>query len=351
MEIVSIKYLKNDKFKDEKIKKIIMEEFPNLSNLKLDRPLHTLMCLHPLPFEFLVDYFDDTEKIIRKNNNYFYLGHPGDRILFANRRLPFYNEDPIPFSFPITKNGVTKMIQSNIFYYEVTFGDKSFRKPWKNECLSIGYGVLSTPIKCQVGWYAKSWGFHSDDGSFIHNNSSIPITYPWKFGETYGVGLKYMNKFKYELFLTKNGLVVIDNIYIEIAEYLIPMIGFDLSIPIKVNWGQEEFKYNLENIICSNKILSHKNNFLKNSFNKNSYKISPKLDVNFDYDFEKLNNISLLLTLPILHSPSFTPSFVPSFIPIPNPNLEPIPKPNLDPMYLMPSPIEYFYDTSNTLIL
>lgn len=350
MDTISIKSLKNDKNKDEKIKNIIIEELPHLTNLILDKPLQTLLCFYPLPYEFQIDYFNDNEKVIKKNNTYFYLGYPGDRILYANKRLPFYNQDPIPFSFPITKNGITKMIQSNIFYYEVTFGDKPFRKPWKNECLSIGFGVPSTPIKSQVGWFTKSWGFHSDDGSFIHNNSSIPITYPWKFGETYGVGLRYMNKFKYELFLTKNGLVVIDNIFIEISEYLIPMIGFDLSIPIKVNWGQEEFKYNLENIICSDKILSHKNNFLKKSFNKNLYKISPhlyKIIPNLGDVFENINDITSPLNLPNFYSQSLT-NLLPIFHP---PSFSPIHKPNLDPMYLMPSPIEHFYDTSNTLIL
>jgi hypothetical protein len=81
-------------------------------------------------------------------------------------------------------------------------GDKTFRKPWKNECLSIGFGTSSTPVKGQVGWSSKSWGFHSDDGSFINNNKSISVSNPWKKGETYGVGIKYISKDNYKIFLT-----------------------------------------------------------------------------------------------------------------------------------------------------
>ena len=271
------KTFKNDKDKIQKyIEKLYSIENINIKNPIIINPLTTLFNLYPLPNELQFDYFSENENIIKKNNQYFYMGIPGDRILFANRRLPYYGNDPIPFSFPITESNLnrTNIIQSNIFYFEVKMCDDKFRESWKNECLSIGFGTPSTPIKSQVGWCNNSWGFHSDDGSFIHNNNSLIVSKPWEINIIYGVGLKYLSKNKYNIFLTINGKLIDLDIQIETAEYLIPMIGLDLSVPIEINWGENPFIFDIKKQINCNNILSHKNNFLKDLDSK-KYKIKP----------------------------------------------------------------------------
>ena len=238
---------------------------PIYKNMNIEKPLITLVSFYPLPFEFQTDYLNSDNVIIKTNgdNNYKLHGKPGDRILFSNRRLPCYSTDPIPFSFPISENNVTNIIQTNTYYFEVTIG-RRFRKPWENECLGIGYGCPSANYNNQLGECLKTWGFHSDDGNYIHNNISTQFTEPWKKGETYGVGLKYISKNNYILFLTKNGFIVNKEILIYTSYNLIPMISLDVSLEIKVNFGQNNFLFNLRKYSNDNKILSCKNIFFNN---------------------------------------------------------------------------------------
>jgi hypothetical protein len=55
------------------------------------------------------------------------------------------------------------------------------------------------------------------------------------------------------------------------------MMGYDLSYPIKVNWGQSEFKFDLEKYISYSNILSVKNSFLSNNEPINTYNVIPKI--------------------------------------------------------------------------
>ena len=145
--------LQRDKEKAKKyLTNLINSHLPIYKNLEITKPLISIFNFYPLPFDFQTDYLPDHHKILNKNNIYFFVGKPSDRILFANRRLPYSSKDPIPFSFPITINNKTKIIQSNTYYYEVEIINKQFRKSWDNECLSIGYGCPSTHTFAQVGW-------------------------------------------------------------------------------------------------------------------------------------------------------------------------------------------------------
>jgi uncharacterized coiled-coil DUF342 family protein len=254
---------------------LINKYLPIYKNLEIHKPLLSIFNFYPLPYEFQIDYLPEQHKIIHKNNIYYFMGKPGDRILFANRRLPYIDKDPIPFSFPITLQNKTKIIQSNTFYYEVEIINNRFRLPWENECLSIGYGSPSTNIFSQVGWTERSWGFHSDDGAYITKNDSILFTEPWTPNNIYGVGLTYLSKNTYHLFLTKNGVICNKEIKIECCDYMVPMIGLDLSMPVKINWGNEQFAFNLEKYIKANKIISFNNNFLKFNESDESYKLKP----------------------------------------------------------------------------
>lgn len=262
----------------EYFKKIFNEYFKNYSELEIDKPLNAIMGLYPLPNEFNIDILQKQDRVIRKDDTYFFLGTPGDRILFGNRRLPVVGKDPIPFTFPITQKNKTKVILSNTFYFEIQILNDACRKSWLNQCLSLGFGSINTSYRNQVGWSDKSWGFHSDDGCYINSNISKKYSQKWEKNDIIGVGLTYESKDQYKIFLTRNGLLVNDEeCFICKDEILVPMMGYDLSYPVKVNWGQSEFKFDLENYISYSNILSVKNSFLSNNESINTYNVIPKI--------------------------------------------------------------------------
>jgi len=254
-----------------KLKELYEKYNPHLNNLIFEKPCLSLLTFYPLPNGLQYS----PHEILEKNGYYFYLGEPADKILFANRRIPYFKTDSIPFSFPITENHKTNIIQSNIFYFEVRLINKRFKKQLKNECLSIGFGTENTMEKSQVGWCENSWGFHSDDGNYLHNNLSIPMTNPWEMNVAYGVGVKYLSAYSYQLFLTKAGHILKKDIIIETTFPLIPMIALDLSVPIRINWGAEPFAFNLKKHIDYDNIISPRNTFLKYE-SVNDYQIKPK---------------------------------------------------------------------------
>ena len=250
----------------------------NYTELIIEKPLSSIMGFYPLPDNFNIEILQKHDAVLQKDNTYFYCGEPGDRMLFANRRLPVIGKDPVPFMFPINKKNTTKIILSNTFYFEVKILNKQFRKGWNNECLSLGYGSTRTSYKAQVGWTEKSWGFHSDDGCYINNNKSVIFSQKWELNDIIGVGLTYLSKTKYKIFLTKNGLIVNDEQYITCDdEEMVPMMGFDLSYPVFVNWGFNEFIFDLEKYVSSSNILSAFNTFLSKKEPLSNYSIIPKI--------------------------------------------------------------------------
>ena len=268
----------------ELAKKYILDLYerynPIYDKINVSKPLLCLLSFVPLPYEFDTSYLSERDQINKLNNIYTFLGEPGDRIMYANRRIPNFENDSIPFTIPIRIEGEINLIQSNVFYYEVTILNITIRKAWNNECISVGFGTKNTPYKNHVGWTKESWGFHSDDGNLMNSNQSINITSPWSHGDTIGVGLVYEKKNNYRLLLTKNGIIIDDTKFIKTKEDIYPMIGFDLSSPIFVNWGQKQFKFQLNNYICSNQIINNKNTFLSNSRNINEYNFVPNENLN-----------------------------------------------------------------------
>ena len=263
-------------YANDYLQKLFSHHFPNYKELIIENPLLSIMTFYPLPNEFNINILGKPDTVVRKKDYYFFCGIPGDRILFGNRKLPIINKDPIPFLFPIVKDNKTKTIISNTFYFEITLGYERFRKEWQNECISIGYGSIDTSYKNQVGWTPKSWGFHSDDGTFLNHNISKAFCDPWKPNDTMGVGLKYISKNNYLIFLTRNGLIVNDEETFSCESELVPMIGLDSSYPVFVNWGQNAFKFDIEKYSKSSEILSSNNTYLSNNQNLDNYNVTPK---------------------------------------------------------------------------
>ncbi len=262
------------------ITKLYHQHNPIYENIKVNKPLLSLISFAPLPYEFQTEYLSKNDTVNKSNNIYSFLGEPGNRILYANRRVPSCDKDAVPFTIPITTDDTTELIQSNVFYYEVTILPAHIREPFNNQCVSIGFGTNRTPYLNHVGWTEESWGFHSDDGNFMNSNRAYNVTQPWGLGDTVGVGLIYDNKNEYRLLLTKNGIIIDDNNKIKTPLELYPMIGLDLSSPIFVNWGQKKFKFELQKYISCNKIINNNITFLSRPRDITSYRFVPPQSLN-----------------------------------------------------------------------
>ncbi len=249
-------------------------------------PLTAIRCFAPLPTRLLLsEIYQNEHKIIKNNNEYQFHGKPGNRVVFADKILPFkYNDEnqlsnlPIPFSFPLYENNEIEILLSNVFYYELTVcqtvniqnNNWDNTSGWFNECISIGFANKNTPFKTHIGWCGDSFGYHSDDGTVRYNNSdasAIKISLSWQPGDTAGAGIIYVGANKIKPFFTLNGKLVYQyNNPIDISNPIFPAIGYDHSHSIKLNFSTEKFKFKLKKFIQSNSdiVISTKNSFIEN---------------------------------------------------------------------------------------
>jgi len=118
----------------------------------------TYKCFYPLPTK-LINNNDN-------NDNIYYLDE-GDKniILFGDRFLPLCGSHPVPFTFPIVKNNTIELVNSNVYYYEVTVLEKG-------EILYIGFGSVLLPLNSIPGWIDDSFSLNLNTGNY-HNNTII----------------------------------------------------------------------------------------------------------------------------------------------------------------------------------
>lgn len=240
-----------------------LDELKKLYNndmIVCDRPLLAMQCHIPLPTEFIVSSFHINENLIIKNNNiYQFKGSAGNRIIIADKCVPYslFNDIPIPFSFPIVcKAQNTEIIQSNIYYYEVTItNNKNINNIWESQCISVGFATNDTPVNSHVGWFADSIGYHSDDGTVRYNNSGSAtiVSKTWDINDTVGAGIIYVSKNTFKYFFTLNGKIMyMSENPICIVKPYFPAIGYDHPNSISVNLSTSEFKFNLKKFIVEN---------------------------------------------------------------------------------------------------
>jgi len=262
------KHKMNKKLFEEYIKYLLdtFFNFNNKYNIIINNYYLTYKCFYPLPTKLVNDGYILNNKITADGNIYSFDGTPTlNRILFANRLLPLYGKDPIPFTFPIiNKNDEIVLLNSNVYYYELELLE-STREGWVNESISIGYSTINMPINSNPGWYPESFGYHLDDGTFQYNQILFKKIAPiCSKGDTVGIGIIYLQKNTYEPFITFNGsLIKLDLITINIKNNLVPIIGYDHSHKIKLNFGNEKFKFDISSYLHNNIVLSDENNFIK----------------------------------------------------------------------------------------
>ena len=238
-----------------------------------------------------------------KNDNYNFFRKDKNKrinkILPGNIILPNYKTSSIPFTFGYTKKNKYVLINSNVYYYEITL-KKNNNINCKKDCISIGFGsVRDNFYNKHVGWSKSSIGVHSDDGK-IFNDSSVGKNYNLFFGpgDTVGAGLIYVGINEYIPFFTINGKKFPDYKKIKIKDDIIPQIGYDHSIGFKINFGNRNFRFNIDKIIKRfNIIISSKNKFILNGYDidkfkfKNLYYSHIKLPQKLNIKYKKLLKI------------------------------------------------------------
>ena len=250
--------------------KYLLEKYCNINNNIINNnPFLHFSCFYPLPNSLEVTFYDNEDKIIKENNTYEFAGtQSSNLIIFANRLLPNPTTDPIPFTFPIKLNeNTTELINSNCFYYEVTIAERT-RDPWNDEIISIGYGSITTPLKCNPVSISDTVEYHLNDGTIQYNQIIVKEYGPiYNIGDTFGAIIVYISQYSYKIFFTFNGSLIVNkkfNNKMFIKSQVIPIIGYNHSCKIKVNFGNDMFKFDIKNFCNSNFIISQNNKFIDN---------------------------------------------------------------------------------------
>ena len=233
-----------------------------LQTIKTNNILLSIKCFIQLPTTFVInELHTGKNKIIKINNKYQFHGSPGNRIICADKCLPFIDTCvtpiiSIPFNFPIYNNDSIEILQSNVYYYEVKLMTEQniifTPNSWYQECISVGFGSKDVAFDSHVGWFNNSIGFHSDDGSVRFNNCEESAAYSplWKLNDIIGAGIIYSAKNTIIPFFTFNGKLIYTHknpIIIKTPYY--PIIGYDHSHSIKVNFSNKKFKFNIKQLI------------------------------------------------------------------------------------------------------
>jgi hypothetical protein len=272
--------------------------------VKSSGPLTSIKCFYPLPTRLLLtEAYTGNDKILKNKNEYQFHGASGNRIVFSDKKLPFVNDKlkyPIPFSFPIPSGSDIDIITSNVYYYEVTLVNKQNMTPWTGECVSIGFGHKNTHFHNHVGWSSESVGFHSDDGTIRYNESgqiSKVHSDVWKPNDVAGAGIIYVGKNEVKPFFTLNGkLIFMMGKTIHMKYPYFPMVGYDHSHSIEVNFSSKPFVYDIKKLILKNSdnVISSDNTFICDYDIGHILNEPPTKDLNPKYLFYNVNQTGSL---------------------------------------------------------
>ena len=225
----------------------------------------SLFYIYPLPTSINITQLplDVDNKIVFKNSSLYFIGQNlgGNRSISMNNYLPY--TESVPFIFPILRNNKYYLQLSNIYYFEISIAETPFRQSWDNECIGIGFTEKNNQKieGYQVGWIKGSYGFHSDDGNIYKGwGQGSSFSDPWTKGDIIGCGIIFSKiRKRADIFYTKNGVFLgkaFENI--KMPNPLIPSISLDSSSEVNINFGQDEYKFPIENIIKDYVQISNK---------------------------------------------------------------------------------------------
>lgn len=221
----------------------------NNTNLVYQYKLINFLKFTPLPSYLLHQY-----NTIKFDNIYKYNGD-NNVVLNANSCIPHYSISPIPFNFNYKYRNKQYLILSNIYYFEAKIGKKKFG----NKFFDIGF-----KSRCKK----FNLSYNSRFGTISYNNNVMnDYGYIFNFDarDTIGAGIKYTTKKNfYRFFFTLNGYLIPFSHEIYFEGKIYPNIHTNYKHDFKVNFGDENFKFNIKNFNPNeNFVLSNKNLFLK----------------------------------------------------------------------------------------
>lgn len=261
----------NNKIYEEYLKYLLEKYFDiNInSNIIINNPFLNYSCFYPLPSSLEINNYSNNDKVIKNNNFYQFIGNSSHyRIFFGNRLLPNINSDPIPFTFPIkTINNTIELLNTNYFYFEITMDERT-RESWNNEKIFIGFGSILLPIY-NNSYFHDSICYNLTDGIIQLNETIIKTKGPiCNIGDTIGAGIIYISTNTYKFFFTFNGSLItneqLDNNVIIIKSQITTIIGYNHSCKIKVNFGDDIFKFDIKYYSDPSNVLSQNNKFINN---------------------------------------------------------------------------------------
>lgn len=207
--------------------------------------------------------------------------------IYSDKVLPHPSNSNIPFTIGYTKENKFNLVNTNLFYFEVFIDTYSFRKPFLNERLNIGFtDVTEDPNNINFG-SDSTFGIDCINSIFRYYDEDILLPILITKGDTVGLGLQYIERYKYKPVVTFNGNLVKlnNNLLIETKDVLKIIINLKMYTGIDVNFGNKEYKFNIEELVMSNNIInSSKNNLINNGFNVKEFET--------DYVIKKLTSVN-----------------------------------------------------------
>ncbi|GBC10304.1 hypothetical protein RclHR1_09500002 [Rhizophagus clarus] len=158
----------------------------------------------------------------------------------------------IQTNYPLPKT--SKMKEYWFYYYEITI----LSNPNNDETIiAIGFAPKKYSTSRLPGCDTHSVGFHSDEGRIFHNEGYTGSKYAERWGEVNDViGCGYCPNTG-QVFFTMNGKYL-GIAYTGLFHTWYPTIGSNGVCNLKVNFGQEEFKYKEADGMGIVAMVSHK---------------------------------------------------------------------------------------------
>eukprot|EP01080_Neovahlkampfia_damariscottae_P008117 gene8117-12578_t len=161
-----------------------------------------------------------------------------------NIKIKYNDDDRNPYAEEDDDDRITSCSTSynnklDIFYFEV-----SCKHVRKYSSFAVGFITKSEVLKfAQLGWELGSIGYHGDDGQVYIPTTNEGILQYEKFGKGDIVGCGI---YKGKIFFTKNGKFQAFVALVKKDQKLFPSISTWRSGEYNVNFGQNEFKFDLE---------------------------------------------------------------------------------------------------------
>lgn len=276
---ILLKIFSNDRELFEKYFKSILKmlNYDDCNNIIFDNLSINFLNLYPKIKEFELNHLIESNEIVLiKPNRYIYNGDTyckSNCFIFSKYVIPHPKNSSIPFTISMMQNKKMILTNSNIFYFEIYLDVFNFREKIFNEIIQIGFTNAYDKLSDLEFGKKNSFGFDLIKNIFYYKNNSFDLPINISKGDTIGIGLKYINIFEYNLFLTKNGK------YINLFEYTIVtssllkiILNLKSSTGVKLNFGEEEFSFDLNSINKCNKLIFFtKFNFANTGFNDDTF--------------------------------------------------------------------------------